>query len=177
MWEELWSRVAALQARLAASGVGTRLTAGARRVERAAAGVWRALGPAVGRVRGTTRSLHPSRRGPAVLYRDGRVTLDQRGIVLHAYYVPFGAKRIPYEAVRDAWPWPLTGSRAFHARGPGWPRVWYQRDPRRGERDSAVVLDLGRWWRPVASPAEPAQVLAAIRSRIRPAPARRDTAR
>ncbi|MQY22212.1 hypothetical protein [Nocardia macrotermitis] len=100
-----------------------------------------------------------------VLYDDGLVELDQEGITLRRYYFPWaGSKRIPYtdiqkaeDHVMGAW----TGKGRLW--GSGDLRHWAPLDLHRPRKDTAIILDLGKFVRPVFSPDDPARVLALLR--------------
>lgn len=121
----------------------------------------RAIAPLVRRYRILLRGSHRQ-----VVYHDGRITLDDEGVTLHGYYIPFGRKRISYRAIRGVYQWPVTGARAYRIHGPGWGRVWYPRDPRRAERSVGILLDIGTWLRPLLTPDDPYKVLALLEHRV-----------
>lgn len=103
-----------------------------------------------------------------VLYDDGLVELDQEGITLRRYYFPWaGSKRIPFtniqsaqDRVMGAW----TGKGRLW--GSGDLRHWAPLDLRRPKKDTAIILDLGKFVRPVFSPDDPARVLALLRQHV-----------
>lgn len=162
--QELSSRIDAARARLGASRIGVLLARLRRSLAPAARAVRIVVGllePVRRRYRGLARGWH---RG--VLYHDGRVTLDKHGITVHGYYMPFGRKRIPYGQIREVYEWSLSGSRSYRVHGPGRGRVWYARDPRRGQRTVALLLDIGTWLCPVITPDEPGRVRDLLRERL-----------
>ncbi len=140
--EQLWSRLAALRARVDASRLGLLW----RRESRRLSHLWRRgvdpVRPAVDAASSAVRRVETAVRPgtPPILYTDGMVTLDHHGIVVSAYYMPFGRRRIPYARIRGVGEYPLTWGRAFRVHGFAWPRHWFHRDSRRGER--AVGLEL-----------------------------------
>jgi hypothetical protein len=183
---ELWSRVAALMARIEASAVGMRLSRARSRLRRATRRVrssWRSATQPVRVVAGPVR--HAGRRSreaarpgrPPVLYRDGMVTVDGDGVVISSYYLPFGRRRIPFDHIRRVEEYPLSGGRAYRVHGFGWPRHWYHRDAKRAERSVGLVLHTTGFVRPVLTPRDLDAVKALIERRIdgaarRPQPTR-----
>ena len=102
-----------------------------------------------------------------VLYDDGRLVLDEDGLILRHYYFPLGtSKRIAYRDIRHVQARPmgwLTG------KGRGWgttnPRYWLPLDTSRPEKDTLLILDLGRLVRPAFSPDDPGRVLDILRGK------------
>jgi hypothetical protein len=166
--DELLSRIAALRARLEAGPLGPtleRMQRGNMRVEaalrRGSARVssrWRrGTAPARPAVEKATSAAHkvgeatsPGR--PPILYRDGMVTLDNEGVVVSGYYLPFGRHRIPYDRIRAVTEHPLTSGREFRLHGFVWPRYWYHRDARRSERGVGLELQTDTLLWPVLTP-------------------------
>jgi hypothetical protein len=111
--------------------------------------------------RGVTGGWHNG-----IVYHDDLVTLDSHSLTIHGYYVPFGRKRIPYETISAVDVFPLSGGRAYRIHGPGWGRVWYARDLRRGERSSGVIIDIDNWLRPVVTVENPTKVMSLLRDRL-----------
>lgn len=171
---ELLSRMSVLWARLRAGRVGVRIERAQRRVRRTAAGLQRSRLALVGRVRRSwRRSVDPVRPAvdatssaarhvgdairpgsPPILYRDGMVTLDEEGVVVSAYFLPFGRRRIRYDQIRRVSEYPLTGGRQWRVHGFGWPRQWYHRDWHRAERVVGLELETDAWLHPVLTPIE-----------------------
>jgi hypothetical protein len=154
--EELWSRLAALRARLDASAFGQ---AWRRRWERLTRG-WRRgtdpLRPAAAAASTAARRAESAVRpgSPPILYSDGMITLDRHGVVLSSYYLPFGRRRIAYDDIRRISEYPLTRGRQFRVHGFGWPRQWYHRDAHRGERAVGLELVTNRLLYPVLTPVD-----------------------
>ncbi len=100
-----------------------------------------------------------------VLYDDGLVKLDEEGITLRRYYFPFAtSKHIAYTDIRHVEQRSmgvLTGKGRLW--GSGDLRHWAPLDLQRGKKDTAIVLDLGRFGRPVFSPDDPGRVMAILR--------------
>jgi hypothetical protein len=173
--DEVWSRVSATWARLRAGRVGVAVERVQRQARQVGDGLLRARRQLVERVRASwRRGVGPVRPAvdatssaarhvgdtvrpgtPPILYRDGMVTLDEEGIVVSAYFVPTGRRRIRYDEIRRITEYPLTGGRQWRVHGFGWPRRWYHRDWHRAERVVGLELELDRGWlRPVLTPIE-----------------------
>lgn len=166
--DEYLSRLAALRARLEAGPLGPTL----ERMQRANVRIEAALRRGIARVssrwqRGTaparpaaekaTSAAHKlgeaARPGhPPILYRDGMVTLDNDGVVISGYYLPFGRHRIPYDRIRAVTEHALTRGREFRLHGFVWPRYWYHRDARRSERGVGLELQTDTLLWPVLTP-------------------------
>jgi hypothetical protein len=92
-----------------------------------------------------------------VLYDDGRIVCDNRGLLIGSYY-PWGAKRIPYASIRGVKELPLTGSsrmRKWRLWGSGDFVHWWNLDPDRPSKELALVIDLGRRVKPTITPDDP----------------------
>lgn len=103
-----------------------------------------------------------------VLYHDGLVELDQDSITLRRYYFPWaGSKRIPYTDIRDAHDRAMD---AWTGKGRLWGsgdlRHWAPLDLHRRKKDTAIILDLGKFVRPVFSPDNPARVMTLLRQHV-----------
>jgi len=105
-----------------------------------------------------------------VLYDDDLVELDHESITLRRYYFPLAmSKRISYTDILDvqramgAW----TGKSRLW--GSGDLRHWAPLDLRRPGKDTAIILDLGKFVRPVFSPSDPERVIALLREHVRTA--------
>ena len=93
-----------------------------------------------------------------MLYDDGRIACDGNGITIRWYYL-WGAKRIPYRAIRSVTERPLTRVRGrWRIWGSGDLVHWYNLDPGRTNKDVALVLDVGGRVRPTITPDEPERV-------------------
>ncbi len=99
-----------------------------------------------------------------VLYDDGLVQLDLDGLTIRRYYFPLGtSKRISYariKGVQEKHMGALTGKGRLW--GSGDLRHWFPLDPRRPQKEKALVLDVGKWLRPVITPEDPDRVLALL---------------
>lgn len=103
-----------------------------------------------------------------VLCDDGLIELDPDGLTIRQYYFPFGtSKRIPYtriKSVRERQMGPLTGKGRVW--GSGDLRHWSPLDVHRSQKEKALILDIGVWFRPVITPNDPALVLAILREHM-----------
>jgi hypothetical protein len=93
-------------------------------------------------------------------YDDGGICCDDLGLTIHRYY-PWGAKQIPYTAIQGVGTLPLTGAnsvRLWRIWGSGDFVHWWNLDPRRPGKDTALVIDVGRWIRPTITPDDPTAV-------------------
>ncbi len=98
------------------------------------------------------------------LYQDRWITCTPEGVRIRGYYFPWGTKTVPYRSIRAARRVELSPLRG---QGRIWgtanPRYWASLDPKRPTKSTALVLDLGRFVRPVITPDDPDAVEAAIR--------------
>ncbi|WP_042372063.1 hypothetical protein [Streptacidiphilus neutrinimicus] len=100
-------------------------------------------------------------------YDDGAIVCDDQGLAIRRYY-PWGTKRIPYAAVRSVETLPLTGANAvrrWRIWGSGDFLHWWNLDPHRPQKDTALVLDVGRRIRPTITPDDPAAVTQLLAAR------------
>lgn len=100
------------------------------------------------------------------LYRDGRISCTPAGVVIRGYYFPFGSKRIPYRSIRavDAVPLTLLNGR-WRIWGTSNPRYWFNLDPQRPKKQTALILDTGHFVKPVITPDDPDAVARIINAR------------
>lgn len=96
-----------------------------------------------------------------VLYDDGRVMLDGRGVTLRRYYFPLGtSKHIPYDRIREVrnqqMSWWTGKGRLWGTTHPGY---WLPLDGSRPGKKTLLVLDIGSRIRPAFSPDDPDRVL------------------
>ena len=91
-----------------------------------------------------------------MLYDDGRVACDDRGVRLRAYYFPWGTKRIPFAAIQAYVRRPMGRlSGQLRIWGSGDLVHWYNLDPKRPGKETAFELQTGAWVRPVVTPDDP----------------------
>jgi hypothetical protein len=102
-----------------------------------------------------------------VLYDDGLVKLDLDGLTIRRYYFPLGtSKRIPYtriKGVQERQMGTLSGTGRLW--GSSDLRHWFPLDLRRLQKEKALILDVGKWVRPVITPEDPDRVLALLQER------------
>lgn len=94
-------------------------------------------------------------------YDDGRIACTDTELVIHAYYVPRGTKRIRYEWIREV---TVRTGDAMRIWGSGDLRHWYNLDTARPGKATALELDLGHWIRPMITPDYPDEVVATLRA-------------
>lgn len=103
-----------------------------------------------------------------MVYDDGGVACGRDALIIWRYY-PWGAKHIPYSAVKGVTELPFTGFnrvRRWRLWGSGDFVHWWNLDPRRAHKRVALVLDIGRWVRPTITPDDPATVARIIREHL-----------
>lgn len=105
---------------------------------------------------------------PPALYRDRWIECTEKALVIHGYYFPFGNKKIiPYARIRGIQKvqmGPATGQ--WRIWGSGDFRHYLNLDPGRPHKTQALILDLGKFVRPVITPDDTAQVKAIIEARL-----------
>ncbi len=94
-------------------------------------------------------------------YDDGRVTCTDQEIVVRHYYL-FGPKRIPYRAIRRVVRSPLGRAGRWRIHGSGDLVHWFNFDPGRVHKNTALVLYLDGRIRPVLTPDDPDRVAAEL---------------
>ncbi|HZQ34745.1 MAG TPA: hypothetical protein VFD32_02350 [Dehalococcoidia bacterium] len=103
------------------------------------------------------------------LYEDRWITCEPDRLIIRGYYFPFGRKVIAYRQIRSVTPFKLTpSSGSWRIWGATDPRYWFHLDPGRPHKQTALVLDVGSWVKPVISPDDPEQVATIIEQRRRP---------
>jgi hypothetical protein len=101
-------------------------------------------------------------------YDDGRIACDDGGITVRWYYL-WGAKHIPYGAIRGLRTRPLTGWRGrWRLWGSADLVHWYHLDLGRPGRRAAIELDLGGRVRPTLTPDDPELVAGIITEHVGP---------
>jgi hypothetical protein len=89
----------------------------------------------------------------AILYEDNYIVCDDDAITIHMYYFPIGSKRIPYARIRAVSEQPiglLTGK--LRIWGTSLPTYWFNLDPLRPFKNSAIIIDVGDWVKPIITP-------------------------
>jgi hypothetical protein len=86
------------------------------------------------------------------VYQDRWISCTEDAVVVRWYYL-WGAKRIPYAAIRSV---SRAEMRGLRGRGRIWgtanPRYWASLDPGRPRKSTALILDLGRAVSPYITP-------------------------
>jgi hypothetical protein len=101
------------------------------------------------------------------VYRDHRIECTDREIVIHAYYFPWGTKRIPFTAVRSVDRFTMTGlGGKGRIWGSGDLKHWANLDLRRPHKDIGFFLDVGARTIPFVTPDDPDAFEAAVRSHL-----------
>lgn len=108
----------------------------------------------------------PSTQSPA-LYKDRWIECREESLIIEGYYFPFGNKKtIPYhriKSVREVTIGPATGQ--WRIWGSSDFRHYFHLDPKRPHKTRALVLDVGKFIRPVITPEDTDQVKAIIESK------------
>ncbi|MGA2454993.1 MAG: hypothetical protein ABSG93_15885 [Solirubrobacteraceae bacterium] len=96
-------------------------------------------------------------------YEDPRIVCSADGLRISGYYVPWGSKRIPYEAIRSIRR-VNTGMLTGRARlwGTANPRYWANLDLQRPRKKVGFILDTGHRVRPFLTPDDPNAFEAAL---------------
>jgi len=94
-------------------------------------------------------------------YDDGRVACTDHEITICHYY-PIGAKSIEYGAIRQVRKAPLGAMGRWRIHGSGDLVHWFNFDPHRPRKSTALVIYLDGKIRPVITPDEPDRVIAEL---------------
>jgi hypothetical protein len=89
-------------------------------------------------------------------YKDPRIECSADGVKVRGYYIPWGSKRIPCQAIhsiRRVNIGALTGRARLW--GTANPRYWANLDPQRPRKQTGFILDTGRAVRPFLTPDDP----------------------
>jgi hypothetical protein len=101
----------------------------------------------------------------ADLYHDRWITCTEDDILIRWYYL-WGARRIPYTAIRSAKRVDLS---TFHGRGRIWgtanPQYWASLDPGRPGKRAGLILNLGHPVSPLITPDDVQAVEDVIKAR------------
>ncbi|MFJ9588621.1 PH domain-containing protein [Streptomyces acidicola] len=102
-------------------------------------------------------------------YNDGGILCDDQGLTIRRYY-PWGTKRIHYTSIRGVETLPLTGPnrvRKWRIWGSGDFIHWWNLDPQRPKKNTALVIDVGHRVRPTITPDDPTAVARILTEMIR----------
>ncbi len=95
-------------------------------------------------------------------YDDGRVACTDDGLLIRHYYL-YGAKRIRYSDIREVRRVsPLGFTARWRIHGSGDFVHWFNYDPRRPRKNTALVIYLDASVRPVITPDDPEAVRAEL---------------
>ncbi len=103
----------------------------------------------------------------AILYEDKRIICDDDGVTIGAYYFPFGqSKRVYYRDVTGLTVYNMgLHSGRYRFWGTADPRYWLNLDWSRPNKDKLIVLNLGRFVRPVITPDDHDTVLGILQEK------------
>jgi hypothetical protein len=91
-------------------------------------------------------------KNKATIYDDGRIACDDEGITIRWYYL-WGAKRIPFQAIRSVRAFPLNPIRGkWRVWGSGDFVHWYNLDASRPHKKTGIEIDTGGQVRPCITP-------------------------
>ena len=104
--------------------------------------------------------------GEPVLYRDRWIECTAEALVIHAYYFPWGSKRVRYDRIRGLEEFRMgVATGQWRVWGSGDFKHWFNFDPGRTRKTRGLVLDLGGFVRPVITPDDVDQVRKIIEER------------
>lgn len=105
--------------------------------------------------------------GERAHYDDGVLACDENGLEIQRYY-PWGALRVPYQEIRSLSVLPITGWTGFQRLlwGPSDLTHWWNLDPHRQNRRTAVVIDIGARFKPTVTPLDPDSFEQVVRARL-----------
>jgi hypothetical protein len=111
---------------------------------------------------------HDAVKSKASIYNDGRVSCDDEGITIRWYYL-WGAKRIPFQAIRSAKTFPLKPIRGkWRIWGSGDFVHWYNLDSSRPGKETGIEIDVGGTVRPCITPDDVETVTRIIAEHVAP---------
>jgi hypothetical protein len=98
-------------------------------------------------------------------YDDGRISCTSSGLVLRMYY-PWGSKHIAYGDIHSVQFRRIgTWSGQWRIWGSGDLKHWFNLDPGRTKKTSALVIDLDRRVLPVITPDDTDRVVSVLRAK------------
>jgi hypothetical protein len=98
-------------------------------------------------------------------YDDGLVACTEDEVVIGGYYIFHGANRIRYGDIREVRSVPLRTMSKWRIHGSGDLVHWFNYDPGRPRKDTALVIYLDGKIKPVITPDDPARVTAELEAR------------
>lgn len=102
-------------------------------------------------------------------YEDETILLDEDGVTIKNYRRPGDAKRIAYGSIQgfEAFEMGLwTGRYRLVGMSLGRPRNWFHWDRSRGNKRTAISLDVGKWIRPTIVPGDPNAIAQILREAL-----------
>jgi hypothetical protein len=103
-----------------------------------------------------------------MLYDDGRIALDDDGLVIRRYYL-WGHKRIPYTAIRSVTRFPLNNMRGrCRIWGSGDFKHWYNLDQSRSKKTDGFEIHTTSRTVPVITPDHPDEVARILSEQVGP---------
>lgn len=102
-----------------------------------------------------------------VRYDDGGIACDEQGIAIQRYF-PWGALRVSYDEIKSMSVLPIKGWRGFQPLlwGPSDLVHWWNLDPHRQNRRTAVVIDIGGRFKPTVTPVDPGSFEEIVRTHM-----------
>lgn len=105
-------------------------------------------------------------KSKATVYDDGRIACGDEGITIRWYYL-WGAKRIPFRAIRSAKTFPLKPIRGkWRIWGSGDLVHWYNLDGNRPNKKIGIEIDMGGRVRPCITPDDVETVIRIIAEHV-----------
>src|ERR1700722_8485913 len=99
-------------------------------------------------------------------YNDGIIEGDSKGLRIHGYYFPWGAKVIPYGAVKGVQRVTLGTLRGkLRIWGTGNIKYWANLDTKRPSKSVGLILDIGGRVKPFITPDDADTVEQLVRER------------
>jgi hypothetical protein len=95
-------------------------------------------------------------------YDDGKIACTDTALVIRYYYFPPFPKRIPYSAIREVRVVPLRIWGKWRIQGSGDFVHWFNFDPGRPRKRTALVILLKGTIRPTITPDDPDRVVAEL---------------
>ncbi len=102
-------------------------------------------------------------------YEDEAIALDDDAVTIKSYRRPGDAKHIEYASIRNIEVFEMgfwTGRHRVVGMSLGRPRNWFHWDRDRGNKRTAISLDVGGWTRPTIVPDDPKAVEEILRGAV-----------
>ena len=101
----------------------------------------------------------------SAIYDDVVVRIDQETVLVKSYLLPGRQREIRRDAIVGVWAvelGPFSGRYRLVGLGFRWPRNFFHWDTRRSKKGRGIVLDVGRFLRPVITPDDHEAAMAAL---------------